>query len=307
MGGSKGGYFSGSHSPADLIRRTRVAEDQARTQAFDADVAGYLTSLLADFNARDTEGTQTVLQQVKADLELEASGTITTLFGGSVAKHTYVDGISDVDALLLIDDAALAERPPSELIGLVARKLRRRYGDTAVHAGTLAVTVRIGTTVLQLLPALRRGDGFAIASGRSDVWSSVNPQKFARALTKANQRANAKLVPCIKLIKAIVARLPEQRRMTGYHTESIAINVFRDYGGPFTPKAMLQHFFENVSQHVTRRIRDASGQSVYVDEYMGPDGSLQRRIVADALARVGRQMRNADGALSPDRWRQLFD
>lgn len=53
-------------------------------------------------------------------------------------------------------------------------------------------------------------------------------------------------------------------------------------------------------------IRDASGQSVHVDEYLGAANSLPRRIVADTLARIGRRIRNADGAKSVERWRELF-
>ena len=64
---------------------------------------------------------------------------------------------------------------------------------------------------------------------------------------------------------------------------------------------MLRHFFEQVHQsHVTKLIRDSSGQSVHVDEYLGAENSLERRIVADALSRIGRKIRNADGAISLD-------
>ena len=135
----------------------------------------------------------------------------------------------------------------------------------------------------------------------------MNPQEFANALTKANQRLNGKLVPCIKLIKAIVATLPEKRRITGYHTESMAINLFKGYDDLKTTKAMLRHFFEHASNHVTRPIKDSSGQSIHVDEYLDGENSLKRRIVADALGRIGRKIRNADGARSLDRWKDLFE
>jgi hypothetical protein len=117
---------------------------------------------------------------------------------------------------------------------------------------------------------------------------------------------DGKLVPCIKLAKAIIATLPEQRQLTGYHTESLAIQVFKDYKGPKTSKAMLRHFFENAPGHVKEPIRDSSGQSVYVDEYLGEANSLGRRIAADALGRIARKIRNADGARSVERWRELF-
>ena len=307
MGGSGSRYFPGSLTPDALAKRTRRAEDQARDDTFETDVGTHLASLLTDFNDRDIEGTQEVFDKVKSDLENEIEGTVDTLFGGSIAKHTYVDGISDVDALVLLNNSELADKSPNEVKSFLASLLRSRYGKDAVSKGELAVTVSLQDKTIQLLPALRHGEKVKIASSDGRNWSEVNPQEFANALTKANQRLNGKLVPCIKLIKAIVATLPEKRRITGYHTESMAINLFKGYDDLKTTKAMLRHFFEHASNHVTRPIKDSSGQSIHVDEYLDGENSLKRRIVADALGRIGRKIRNADGARSLDRWKDLFE
>ena len=307
MGGSGSGYFSGSFTPDDLAKRTRQAEDQARDDTFEMDIGEHLASLLADFNNRDVEGTREVFDQIKSDLENEIDGTIDTLFGGSVSKNTYLDGISDVDALVLLNNSELAEKSPNEVKSFLADCLRDRYGRDAVREGVLAVTVNVQDKTIQLLPALRHGESVKIASSDGSGWSKVNPRGFAHALTKANQRLGGKLVPCIKLIKAIVATLPEKRQITGYHTEAMAINVFRGYDGSKTTKSMLRHFFEHAPEHVTKPIHDSSGQSVYVDEYLGTTNSLERRIVADALGRIGRKIRNADGARSLGRWKELFE
>ena len=307
MGGSGGGYFSSHRKPDDLAKRTRQAENQARDDTFETDVSAHLASLLADYNARDTEGTQQVFDKFKSDLENEIDGTIDTLFGGSISKHTYVDGISDVDALVLLNNSELADMNPDEVKSFLADCLRDRYGQDQVEVGMLAVTITLENQTIQLLPALRHGESVKIASSDGHSWSKVNPNGFANALTNANQRLDSKLVPCIKLVKAIVATLPEKRQITGYHTESIAINVFKEYDGPKTTTSMLRHFFEYAPEQVTQPIRDRSGQSVHVDEYLGDANSLQRRVVADALSRIGRNIRNADGARSLERWKELFE
>ena len=118
---------------------------------------------------------------------------------------------------------------------------------------------------------------------------------------------DGKLVPCIKLAKAIIASLPEKRRLIGYHTESLAIKTFKEYSGEKNTKAMLHHFFEQASAQVRQPLADSTGQSVRVDEYLGSPNSLQRRIVADSMNRIARRMKNADGARSVARWRELFD
>lgn len=306
MGGSGGGYFSDRITAAELARRTRQAEREAHDDTFETDVSAHVASLLADYNARDTEETQEVLDKFMSDLGKEIDGTIDKLFGGSISKHTYVEGISDVDALVLLNNSELADMNPDEVKSFLADLLRDRYSQDAVNIGALAVTITLQDREIQLLPALRHGEGVKIASGDGNSWSKVNPYRFANALTKANQRLDGKLVPCIKLIKAIVATLPEKRRITGYHTESIAINVFKEYDGPKSTTSMLRHFFEHAPEHIAQPISDRSGQSIHVDEYLGEANSLPRRVVADALSRISRKIRNADGASSLELWKELF-
>ena len=83
--------------------------------------------------------------------------------------------------------------------------------------------------------------------------------------------------------------------------------MFKDYQGPLTPKAMLVHYFKESATRVLAPIRDSTGQSVHVDEYLGASSSLERRIVADAFARVERRMRMADNSQNVDDWLRLFE
>ena len=305
MGGSGGGYFSGSWGPEELARRARRAEEEARDSEFETSVGKHLGSLLTEYNSRDVDGTNAVLTEVVGDIREQIDGAVTTLFGGSVSRHTYVNGISDIDALVLFSDIG-GDASPRALKSLLASCLRDRYGTEAVRVGPLAVTVTLRDKTLQLLPALRSGNSVRIAKDDGQGWARIAPQRFAKALSRHNDRLRGKLVPCIKLVKAIMSDLPEKRRLTGYHVEATAINVFRGYRGPFTTKAMLGHFFEHAGASVLKPIRDTSGQSVHVDGYLGSEGSTGRRVMADILERIGRRIRNADGAGSVGRWMELF-
>lgn len=306
MGGSGGGFFSSSVSPEELARRTREAEEAAQDAQFQTEVEKFLADELAQYNDRDVEATQEIFNSVMNDLKDDIAGAVDLLFGGSIAKHTYVDGLSDVDALVLFNRKEIAGKGPREVRKLLADCLRARYGKNAVRVGNLAVTLTHKGNEIQLLPGVRAGRGYRISGSDGKTWSDINPRNFGKALTKANKSMDGKLVPCVKLAKAIVSKLPEQRRLTGYHTESLAIKVFKDYSGPKTPRAMLHHFFEKAATHVRQPIVDSSGQSVHVDGHLGAANSLQRRIVADSLNRIARRMKNADGARSLARWQELF-
>jgi hypothetical protein len=69
---------------------------------------------------------------------------------------------------------------------------------------------------------------------------------------------------------------------------------------------MLGRFFEAAPRLVQTPVVDSTGQSMYIDEYLGEAGSIRRQVVADALDRVARKIRNADGAQSVSRWQELL-
>jgi hypothetical protein len=88
--------------------------------------------------------------------------------------------------------------------------------------------------------------------------------------------------------------------------ESLGIEAFRGYEGPTTTAAMLPVFFERAKELVLSPIRDSTGQSVHVDEYLGPASSPQRQILSHVMDRIARRMRNATAAGSTSQWRAMF-
>jgi hypothetical protein len=157
------------------------------------------------------------------------------------------------------------------------------------------------------VPAVRTQDGMRIPSARVDgKWSDINPEKFREGLTKYNQQCGDKLVPTIKLAKAVIAQLPDAQQLSGYHIESLAIDAFKNYNGPKTPVAMLPHFFEHAKGRVKGPMTDRTGQSVHVDDYMGGAGSTARENASHLLERIWKRMANASAAESIDQWRDLF-
>lgn len=304
MGGGGGGYIPRRSDVNQLVRRVREAEADA---AFESEVADYLAGQLSEFNDRDVEGINNLLEKVTHELGDEIEGRVDLVFGGSVSKHTYVDGLSDVDALVLLPSEGTADKSPAELRSMFAQRLAARFGSDQVHEGVLSVTLNVGGHEVQLLPARRVGEHYEIASTDGATWSKIRPRRFADALTEANQRLDRKLVPTIKLAKAVIAGLPEQRQISGYHTEALAVDLLSSYRGPRTPKAMLSHFFENAGRLVRSPLQDITGQSTHLDDYLGPAESVQRRVVADSMDRIYRRMQNADGARSISRWRELLE
>lgn len=305
MGGSGGGYFPSR--PDRLHSLIEKARESAEQQRLDTNIHGVLQDLLTTFNERDSEKIQEYLSKIKEILgktvEVE-----TLLFGGSVAKHTYVDGLSDVDALIILDREDLAGQSPEEVLNIFHKSLQDQltYDKVkSVEKGSMAVTViyRDGTEI-QLLPAIHTGGKVFISSTRSKEWNETNPKAFQRALTKANQGLNSALVPTIKLIKSINDGLPEQKRLMGYHIESLAVEAAKRYHGAKTVKGLLTHTLEHASKRVLSPIRDVTAQSRTVDSYLGKARSTKRRVIADALASIVRKL---DAATSADQWKTIVE
>jgi hypothetical protein len=306
-GGGRGAFYNSS--PSKL--REIVLKEAAKTQgvAFETELATTLGDLLGAYNGRDTETVRERLEELKAALQVDLEGSFDQLFGGSVAKHTYVDGLSDIDSLVLIDDSPLEGKTPQQVLAHIKKTISRELGDDVVVThGRMAVTAEYGDgMVIQLLPALKSEDGhFHVPSSRTDGWSKINPIEFQEALTRRNRECGDKLVPTIKCAKAIIAQLPEAQRLSGYHVESLAIAAFRDYAGPKTTPSMLPTFFERARELVLSPIKDSTGQSVHVDSYLGPANSETRQAMSHVLGRLERRMKNATAAASSAQWKALF-
>lgn len=303
MGGSGGGFFP----DPDIAKQLREAEARSGDQQFEAKVSGVIDSLLSKYNNRDIEAIQRHLDTIVSALEKDIEDSLSIRFGGSVAKHTYVDGISDIDALVLLDKSDLRDKSPSDVKKYFFERLIARFPRTDIKEGRLAVTLKFSDYEIQLLPAIRHEGGFKIADSAGTRWSSIKPIEFTDALTRTNQNNGGKVVPTIKLAKSIMKDLPESQQLSGYHVEAIAVQAFQVYEGPKRTKQMLKHFFEAASGLVLRSVRDSTGQSTHVDDYLGSNGSQQRNKISKALDRICRKMKNADGAHSLEQWKSVLD
>lgn len=306
MGGSGG--FLGNINPDDYIKKIRKAEENSTSAEFNTEVNKLINELLIEINQRPKEEIKKHLEVIVQAISSEIEDSLSLIFGGSVSKHTYVDGLSDIDSLAIINNTQLENKTPKEVLNYFYEKLKQRLPKTDISKGKLAVTVNYSDKIqIQILPALKTQTGLKISTFDGDKWSNViKPKRFAEKLSEVNGLNKQKVVPVIKLAKSIISSLPEKRQITGYHTESLAIEVFKNYNGTGNPKDMLKHFFENASKVVLRPIVDKTNQSIHVDDYLGTRNSVQRQIVSDSFAQISRKMKNADATEQISIWEAFF-
>ena len=188
----------------------------------------------------------------------------------------------------------MAGQSPDQAIRYVEASIRQRLPLTEVSAGNLAVTVKFSDgSVIQVLPAIRTDSGIRIANPRENRWSGViHPERFAQKLTEVNQANQGAVIPAVKLTKVLANRIIQSDRdkISGYHIESLAVEAFRDYPGRHDHKGMVLHLCSYAAENVRQPIRDSTGQSRYVDEYLGAPGSQQRQRAAHYFHEMERRL-----------------
>jgi hypothetical protein len=307
MGGSGGRSDRPSLTLAELQARAAARTLQAE---YESETETILRDALKGYNDRDIASIRQHLDTIGSAISQHLDeGSVDLLFGGSVAKHTYVNGLSDVDMLACLNDTSLEGKSPAEVLDYFKSVLKQRLPRTEIKVGELAVTVKFSDGhEIQVLPAIRTARGFRIADPDAGSWSNVvAPHRFARKLTAINQQLGGKVVPVIKLAKVINSSLPKPLRLSGYHIESLAIEAFANYSGQSTFREMTRHYWQFARTQVLKPIVDGTGQSRHVDDYLGSANNVTRKHVSHAIGRVVARIDTADTMRATDVWQEMLE
>lgn len=307
MGGGGGSSFS----IKDYNEKSKDSQSRTDIVAFESEINAMLNEKLKRYNDRDSLITNQHLEDIQSIIEEEFEGSIKMKFGGSVTKHTYVEGLSDIDILVLINNSKLSDYSPKSAIKLIKAHLDSKLKDVeSIKEGKLAVTVRFSDgTEIQLLPALMKGQGYHIPQRTGRDWSNlIRPDKFAKKITEINQNLNGNVVRVVKLVKGINSEFPNIQQLSGYHIESLAIEIFKKYPPELskTPKAMLKYFFQKGSELIKTPIRDKTNQCLYVDDYLGKENSEKRMHASHILTRIYKKIERADNGRSKIEWEEFI-
>lgn len=305
--GSSGASF-GFSSFEETQKRIREALSGEKKTQYNEDINNLIKEQLVEYNKRDAISTGKYLADIKAKLSQNIEGTVTTIFGGSISKHTYVEGISDVDLIVILNASELSNKSPKEVKDYFYKTLKKAFPSVQISLGTVAITVHFPEIDIQLLPAIRLKTGLKIPGRKNDKWSDViKPTLFARKLTVMNKKLDGQLIPTIKVIKNIISKLPENRQLSGYHIEAICIDLFAKFKEQPDIKSRVKCFFDEAAKRIQKPMSDISKQSNYIDEYLGSKSSLERQLTADSMDRIRKRIDLADTGLASYIWHDLLD
>ncbi len=299
---SGGGGFGGYRS-IGTSSQLSSSTSGAQASQHEIEMNEFLEDLLKNYNKRDVDLIRTHLNEIEKVLGREIEGLDRILFGGSISKNTFIEGASDVDALVILDRAKYKDATPKELQNVFAKMLQQRFPRTEIKCGSLAVTIKFKDYEIQLLPALRNNGKLQIASNDGACWStSINSAKFTEKLTATNKMNSNKVVPVIKLAKSLLSNLPSKYQLSGYHVEALAVDAFSTYNGRCTLYDMTMHFLNYSTKRILTPMSDVTGQSGIIDDNLGIARSITRQKLSGHIKDIAGRF---SGATSDAK--ELFD
>lgn len=293
------GRETATESLAEALERTRERDAAA-------ELARVFDETMHEINDVDTEAVQRHRETVCAALADEFD-VHDVHAGGSRTRHTYVDGLSDIDLLLDLGPYSASLLPDKDdkaaVLRAMAARINQRLPNTEIKVGRMAVTIRFADGhELQVLPAFRHQSGYRIPDPQGTGWVVTRPRRFAELLRAGNAALGGKLLRAIKLGKLICGKADVG--IKSYHLETIALQAFDGYTGSRADADLLGHLFNHAKRAVLRPTPDVTGQETHVDRYLdGEPGA--RTALARRLAAIEQTMKDAGGDAA--RWRAILD
>ncbi len=222
-------------------------------------------------------------------------------FSGSITKHTFLFGGSDIDVLVFVPPSnpsapAVEVKLLNEAVsGICPRTLHEHY-----------ITLNPpGGVNIDLVPAFRSIEGNVhIPDPNAQAWIPIFPNLFAEDLDALDKRHYGALKPAIRLTKWLTKRFLTVP-LLGHHIELLMFISAYWLSPTKSPLELLSSFLNSSSHLVLTPLRDTSKQRTFVDDYLGEGDSPARRTCHREL-KVARDFWNHTfKAVEPKRHREF--
>ena len=235
---------------------------------------------------------------------------------GSYARYTKIHPLNDIDVMLIrnttrVGLAASGGVLPSQALDDVARAASLAFGaHTRIKKQPRSINLSFSGLDFgfDVIPAwLRQPDGYWIPDTSADMWIPTNPQAHAQMMTDANERADGRLKPIVKMAKHWSRR--NYDLFCSFHVELICEWVFRK-SRPDNLQVGVATVLVNLPQLVGAQMLDpAYGQSRVDKPLSGEEHEkLQNRVTYDAQnAREAIQLEHMGAhAEAIKKWQHIF-
>jgi len=246
----------------------------------------YLNNLKRSLGGQNKKEIYLVQKRInKIDKILKKNFKIELILSGSVTKHTYVHGLSDIDILVNLRE----ESPKSINPKMVQERIKNILKtDFKTENDLEAINILVDKKIkIQLVPVILKDKDIFFPSKGGKKWIKILPQRFSNQLKKRDDKLCKKLSTLIRIIKIInVEEIASKNRLKNHHIEVLAYLYSLKNPGEENILNWLHDFFLYAKDRVKEKVRDTSNQFTFVDNYLGKPKNKRRKEVSKNLEEV---------------------
>lgn len=211
---------------------------------------------------------------------------------GSYARSTAIRPLDDIDLFLVLgkQHAPLQQASPDGVLRLVQRAIKRIYptAELPIRQNRSVHIAFAGTGIgYDVVPAFAEGAYYLIPDRDSGRWIRSNPERHQVLSTAANEAANKKLKPLVKVAKHWNRRQPA-KAVRSFHLEVMAGGILRGFTGSYAEG--LAHLFAGLASAVMGRCPEPAGLGADLDSDLS---AAERRAAGAAFGAAAQQARQA--------------
>lgn len=206
---------------------------------------------------------------------------------GSLWKHTFAFGVSDIDVLCSVNSSELSPHH-------VVSRLASAFSSTSSiikHQTHVTLPSPFGVTI-DIVPVMVVSGEIVLIHSSGDRWVRARPELFATVLHHANLSSRNTLKPSIRVLKSLLSRCSFAPLLKGHHIEAICMHASSEFAGNFKVTTLLEFILSQLPRLAGLHLVDTSGQLRFIDDYLGASDSNERRRLSTYL--TGYRARTAD-------------
>lgn len=235
---------------------------------------------------------------------------------GAYRRETKTKPLRDVDIMVVLSDASLADGPPSDPLETFRKPLAAKYGESSVVIDDRVVRVDFAVDSastpeevlsFDVVPAVVDGKNYLIPDVPSGRWIRTDPKRHAELATQANAELSTHWKPVVKMLKkwnyTAGSVMP-----SSFLIEVMALEIVQGPWGGSWPRE-LRAFFSTAAERIHEAWKDPANIGPDVLAKDSPNASAIASALRTAEAactealRLEREKRVGDAL---DQWQLLF-
>jgi hypothetical protein len=191
---------------------------------------------------------------------------------GSLWKHTFAFGVSDIDVLCAFNSRELS---PNHVVSRLASAFSSTRTPIIAHQTHVTLPSPFGVTI-DIVPVVVDSGEIALIHSSGGRWVRARPELFATVLQQANLSSQNTLKPSIRVLKSLLSRCSSAPLLKGHHIEAICVHAASEFAGTFKITTLLEFILSQLPRLANLHFVDTSGQLQFIDDYLGASDSDER-------------------------------